>query len=197
MVVQTDQLPPSTELTREFVIAAHGNLKRVKEMLAANPELVNATYQWTETDSESAIQAAAQVGSTAVVELLIEKGAPLEICTAAMLGRYDEVRHQLDADPAKAKAVGAHEIPLMPHAVWSGNPQLVKLVYERDAKPGEDLALHNAILKGNLEIVRWLLENTNPDVHSRNFQGKTPLTIARELKAEGIIQLLTDHGASN
>ena len=117
--MQTEQHPPSTEQTREFVIAGHGNFERVKQMLAENPKLLNASYRWNENDTETAIQAAAQVGSANVAEFLLKQGAPLEICTAAVLGLQDEVVRRLNNDPRKANALGAHGIPLLPHAVWS------------------------------------------------------------------------------
>ncbi|HET8678747.1 MAG TPA: ankyrin repeat domain-containing protein, partial [bacterium] len=72
---------PSTELVRDFVIAGHGDLKKVKAMLAQHPDLLNATYEWKPGDHETAIQAAAHVGNAAVAEHLLSRGAPLEICT--------------------------------------------------------------------------------------------------------------------
>src|SRR5512139_2089530 len=111
-----------------FIVAAHGNLPRVREMLILHPGLLNARHYWTETDSETAIQAAAQTGSVPVVEYLLERGAPLEICTAAMLGRKDVVQHMLDEDPGLIAARGAHGIPLMPHAALSGNVELAKML---------------------------------------------------------------------
>jgi uncharacterized protein len=193
--MMTRQRSSSTEEIRDFVIAGHGNLEKVKQMLAKDPSLVNAAYQWSETDSETAIQGAAQVGNIKIAEFLLEQGAPLGICTAAMLGRFDEVKHRIDRDPQQASAVGAHSIPLLPHAVWSGNAELVKLVYQRGAISGASLALHNAIVKGNTEIVSWLLENSRPDINSKNYQGKTPLTVATERKDERMIHLLRQHGA--
>src|SRR5205809_481186 len=108
-LVQTQQQPPSIEQIREFVIAGHGNLDKVKQMLAENPQLLNASYQWNDNDRETAIQAAAQVG--------------------------------------------------------------------------------------NAQVARYLLENAEPDIGSKNFQGKTPLMVATESKDEKIAQLLRAHGA--
>ena len=194
--VQTHQQPPSTEQIREFVIAGHGNLEKVKQMLAENPKLLNASYRWNENDTETAIQAAAQVGSANVAEFLLKQGAPLEICTAATLGMRDDVERRLDADPLSANATGAHGIPLLPHAVWSENPFLVQLVFERGAKSGATLALHNAVSRGNYEIVEWLVDNAGPDIRAKNFQGKTPLTVATERNNDTIITLLKKHGAT-
>ena len=193
--MQTQERPPSTEQIREFVIAGHGNIEKVRQMLAENPRLLNASYQWNENDTETAIQAAAQVGSANVAQFLLKQDAPLEICTAAMLGMRDEVEHRLDEDPRNANATGAHGIPLLPHTVWSENPGLIQLVFERGAKSGATLALHNAVSRGNHEIVKWLLDNAGPDVRSKNFQGKTPLTVALERSNDRIVALLKQHGA--
>ena len=195
--MQTEQRVPNADQIRDFVIAGHGNLPKVKEMIEANPELLNAAYRWGDNDFETAIQAAAQVGSVAVAEFLLEKGAPLEICTAAMLGRVDFVKNQLVADPSKANSLGAHGIPLLPHSVWSGNLELVRYVHERGAKAGANLAFHNAIMKGNTDIVTWLLDNAGADLHSKNYQGKTALTVAHERKNEHLVSVLKDYGATD
>jgi len=195
--VQTQQQPPSIEQIREFVIAGHGNLDKVKQMLAENPQLLNASYQWNDNDRETAIQAAAQVGNSQVARYLLDNGAPLEICTAAMLGQRDKVERLLKDDPRSASATGAHGIPLLPHAVWSGDLELVQLVYKYGAKSGSTLALHNAVRKGNYEIARWLLQNAEPDIGSSNFQGKTPLMAATERKDEKMAELLREYGAQD
>jgi uncharacterized protein len=195
--VQTHQQQPSTEQVREFVIAGHGNLEKVRQMLGKNPKLLNESYQWNENDTETAIQAAAQVGSTSVAEFLLKQGAPLEIYTAAMLGMRDYVERRLNADPRDANATGAHGIPLLPHAVWSDNLLLVQRVFERGAKSGATLALHNAVSRGNYEIVEWLVDNAEPDIRAKNFQGKTPLTVATERNNDKIVTFLKKHGAAD
>jgi len=193
--VQAQEQPPSTEQIREFVIAGHGNLEKVRQMLAGNPKLLNASYRWNENDSETAVQAAAQVGNSNVAQFLLKQGSPLEICTAAMLGMRDEVENRLNEDPRNFNATGAHGIPLLPHAVWSENLGLVQLVFERGAKSGATLALHNAVSRANYEIVEWLLDNAGPDVKAKNFQGKTALTVSSERSNDRIVALLKRHGA--
>jgi ankyrin repeat protein len=195
--VNIQQQTPSAEKIREFVIAGHGNLERVKQMLAEAPQLLNASFRWSENDSETAVQAAAQVGSATVAHFLLKQGAPLEICTAAMLGMRDEVEARLNSDPRNANAAGAHGIPLLPHAVWSEDPRLVQLVFERGAKSGATLALHNAISRGNYELVEWLVDNAGPDIRAKNFQGKTPLAVATERKNDRIVAFLNQHGATD
>ena len=195
--MQTQQQPPSTEQIREFVIAGHGNLEKVRQMFAENSKLLNVSYRWNENDTETAVQAAAQVGSADVAQFLLKQGAPLEICTAAMLGMQDEVVRRLNEDPRNANATGAHAIPLLPHAVWSEDPHLVQLVFERGAKSGATLALHNAVMRGNYEIIKWLVDNAEPDIRAKNFQGKTPLEVATKRNNERVVEILRRHGAGD
>ena len=190
---QKETLQP--DVVREFVIAGHGNLERVKQMLAENPELLNAAYPWKEDDRETAIQAAAQVGSVSVAEFLLARGAPLDICTAAMLGRKDHVELLLAQDPDKIHAKGAHGIPLLPHAGFGRNLELVQFLVARGAMAGLSPALHNAMSRGDIRIVAWLLDNTKPDLGWKNFQGKTALKVAEELRVGEIARLLREHGA--
>ncbi len=186
----------SQDQIREFVIAGHGNLPKVKEMLAANPELLNVSYQWSENDWETAVQAAAHVGSTAVAEFLLGQGAPLAICTAAMLGRSGDVERMLAEDPALIRATGAHGIPLLTHAALSGSVKLVEMLFRRGAQEGTSYALHNAVVKNHVEAVRWLLANGKPDLGWKNFEGKTVLTVATERRFDDIIALLKAQNAT-
>ena len=186
---------PSADQIRQFVIASHGDFEKVKQMLSQQPELLKAAYPWNENDRETPIQAAAQMGNVAIAEYLLEKGAPLEICTAAMLGRKDTVERFLAENPGRIQATGAHGIPLLTHAVLSGNLELVLFLFQRGARTGVESALHSAVFRGDYEIVRWLLSNGQPDLGSRNFQGKTALAVAKERKDERIVALLKEHGA--
>src|SRR5713101_2699871 len=163
-------------------------------MLGQNPELLNASYAWSETDHETAIQGAAQVGSATVATYLLERGAPLEIFTAAMLGRRDEVERRISdwSDSINSKA--AHGIPLLPHAAWSGDLELVQFLLRNGAKAGASSALHNAVTRGDYDLVVWLVENASPDLNSKKFQGKTPLSGGPERKQETIAQLLRERG---
>ncbi len=188
--------PPSLEQVREFVIAGHGDLNKVKDMLAERPELLNSAYQWSENDRETAIQAAAQVGNVPIAEYLLERGAPLEICTAAMLGRKNEVERRLEQAPGSINATGAHNIPLLTHAALSGSLELVQLLFRRGATTGATSALQNAVSRGYYDIVHWLVENGTPDLAQKNFQGKTALTVAVERGQDAIAQFLRKHGAT-
>jgi ankyrin repeat protein len=189
-----DETTFAPDQIRDFIIAAHGNLPRVREMLARHPGLLNVRHYWSADDSESAIQAAAQVGSAPVVEYLLDKGAPLEICTAAMLGRKEAVERMLDDDPSLIEARGAHGIPLMPHAALSSNVELARLLFERGATAGMSHALGNAVMHGDANMARWILETGQADLHWKDYEGKSLMTIARGTGKREMVDLLSDLG---
>ena len=184
-----------SNLLREFVIAGHGSLSKVRELLTDHPELLDMPYSWTETDKETAIMAAAQMGNAPVAEYLLARGAPLSICTAAMLARTREIDAILGAHPEKIYERGAHNIPLLAHAALSGNSELVRTLFERGATEGSSFAMHNATSRGYQDMAKWLLENAKPDVNWKNYQGKTALTVALERKDEPMVSLLRTHGS--
>jgi ankyrin repeat protein len=186
----------TTEQIREFVLAGHGDLARVEQLLAETPALLDAAYEWKDDDRETALQAAAHVGNRAIAEYLLAQGAPLDICTAAMLGRRAEVERLVADDPAQIDAVGAHGIALLTHAALSGDLALVQWLCAHGARAGMSAALHNAVSQEHVEVVGWLLEHGDPDLGWKNFQGKTALTIATERGCEPIVQLLREHGAT-
>jgi ankyrin repeat protein len=189
----THDLPP--EQIHDFVIAAHGNLPRVREMLTEYPELLNARWHWAERDWETAIQAAAQVGSAQVAEYLLGRGVPLDICTAAMLGRTADVRRMLDEDPELIRARGAHGISLMAHAALSNDVELAQMLCERGAREGMSHALGNAVMKGHVKMARWLIKNGQPDMFWKNYEGKSLLSIAGQSGSQEMVALLREHGA--
>ncbi len=201
MTQATNKTTPLTvEQIREFVIAGHGNLEAVRALLAAEPRLLNAANEWGPGDTETAIQGAAHVGSREVAEYLLEQGAPLELPTAAMLGRREVVEQMLAADPAAIHSRGAHDIPLLCHAAFSGDADLVAMLYEAGAREGESMALANAVAVGTRAVgtravAAWLLENADPDLAWTNWQKQTALDVAVARGDSRMADLLRSYGA--
>ncbi len=110
----------TTELVREFVMAAHGDLEKVQELLAESPSLLHASYNWGGSDWESALGAAAHVGRKDIALYLLEKGARMDIFAAAMLGELEVVQAILVAQPEALRASGPHGISLLQHARMGG-----------------------------------------------------------------------------
>ncbi len=162
----------------EIVLVAHGDLERVKALLAEDPGLLNLMYEpW----KEDPLAAASHVGNRPIAEYLLEQGAPLRITTAAMLGRVEDVRRFLEQDPGLANATGAHDISLLYHAAMSGVVPIVDMIVENGGSTeAAGHALLGAVQFGHLEMVAWLLDR-GADPNVPNFQGKTALAIAHEI----------------
>jgi uncharacterized protein len=182
------------EQIRAFVIAGHGNLEAVKTMLDAEPELLNAAFEWREGDSETALQGASHVGNVQIAEFLLSQGAPMSVTTAAMLGRQSELEAMLDGYPDLIFENGAHGITLLTHAALSGKANLVASLYARGATTGASMAMNLATDCGYAEIVRFLLETATLDRNWKNMKGKTAVEIARDSGGAEMIALF--EGAS-
>lgn len=104
------------ELVKEFVIAGHNDLDKVKAMLAAQSALLNATWDWGGGDFEMAIGGAGHMGRPDIAQYLIDKGARFDIFVAAMLGKLEIVKPILTAWPALKDSKGPHGLTLLHHA---------------------------------------------------------------------------------
>jgi ankyrin repeat protein len=170
---------------------AHGNLAKVKEMLLADPRLLDAMYEpWGET----ALGAASHVGNRPIAEYLLEQGAKLTIYTAAMLGTQEDVAAFLANDPDLINSGGAHNIPLMFHAALSGDLTLMQFLAEKGNTQTADNALHIAANRGDTAMTQWLLDR-GADVNTKNFQDMTPLQIAETKEQAEVAALLRNYGA--
>jgi ankyrin repeat protein len=178
--------PIDQELVGQFVIAAHSDAVRVRALLVEHPALLNERYAKFD---ETALEAAAHMGHREIAELLLDAGAPLTICAAAMLGRRDDVAALLAQNPGLALSQGAHGISLMFHAALRGDVSIAELLRQHGG--GEQIAgaLHGAVRFSRLAMAEWLLKH-GADLQRLNFQGKTPLESARELGDAAMVELL-------
>jgi hypothetical protein len=123
---QARQRPPqlSPALVEEFVRVAHTNLTRTQELLAEQPALLNATWDWGGGDWETGLGGASHMGNKEIARFLIDAGARMDIFSGAMLGRVDIVKAMLEAFPALLHSKGPHGISLMKHAKKGGDDAL-------------------------------------------------------------------------
>jgi hypothetical protein len=108
--------PLDPEKVKAIVANAHGDLDAVRELLAEEPALVNAAWDWGGGDWETPLGAAAHTGRRQIALLLLEHGARLDVFAAAMLGYFDIVSAILADFPDMHDAKGPHGIPLVEHA---------------------------------------------------------------------------------
>lgn len=182
----------SPDLIKAFVLAGHGDIDQVKQLLAEYPALLNKAHQWSDTDFETALTAAAHTGSREIAEFLLAQGAPLDICTAGMLGRREAVAGMLAANPELAHARGAHGIPLMMHVGLGGDVEVTQMILTHGEQETAvmNATLHMAVARGHTEMAAWLLDNKLADVTAPNSQGKTVLEVAQAGGNQAMVNLL-------
>ncbi len=99
-------------LVQDFVIYAHSELEMVKKLLEKEPALLNATMDWGHGDWETGLGGASHMGRHDIVELLLDRGARIDIFCAAMMGQLDAVKSFLTLQPKLIDAKGPHGFTL-------------------------------------------------------------------------------------
>ncbi len=114
--------PPrlADDLVRDFVGAGHNNLIKVKAMLAEQPTLLFATWDWGGGDFETALEGAGHVGDTEIANYLISQGARPNLFVLTMLGKTELVKSALEKFPMLLNAKGPHGYTLLHHAKRGG-----------------------------------------------------------------------------
>jgi len=116
---------------KRFVIAGHFNLEAVKEMLAADPTLINGAIDWGNGDFETALGGASHMGRRDIAEFLLEHNARMDVFAATMLGKLDIVKAAVAAFPNTVNVPGPHKIPLIAHAEKGGDAAKAVLEFLR------------------------------------------------------------------
>ncbi len=196
MAVPTETQAFPQGLVREFVLASHFDLAKVKQLLAEHPSLLTVQFDWGPGGLEDGLAAASHVGNRDIAEFFLAKGVPLNICAAAMLGRFDDVNRFLASDPALANTRGAHGITVMFHAVMSGDLRIAETLRAHGCKEGFSYAIHGAINFSHKDMVVWLLANGATMMNALDYQNKTLLSRAIEMNLPEIADLLRQHGAT-
>jgi hypothetical protein len=190
--------PIDAALVKEFVGAGHANIPRVKEMLAVNPALINACWDWGAGDFETALGGASHIGHRPMALLLLESGARMDAFCAAMLGETEMVASLLRLTPACANTRGPHGYSMLYHAGYSGKLAIAEAIGPHLKERARDCneTLRTASLAGHTDFVAWLLKNGVDNPNTKTFQGKTPLDLATEQKHETIVSLLRAAGGT-
>ncbi|MGA2600355.1 MAG: ankyrin repeat domain-containing protein [Bryobacteraceae bacterium] len=145
----------------EFVIASHFDFEKVKRLHAQCSDLLLTRSTW----DEIGVEAAAHMGREDMASFFIEKGSPVSLCTATMLGQIDEVKALLKEDANRVHERGAHDFP----ALW-----------------------YTAFGKERPEILELLLAS-GADVHA-GMMGNTTKELAEKKKYGRVLEILRGRG---
>jgi hypothetical protein len=116
------------DLVREFVIAGHHDLNRVRELIDQHPTLINAAWDWGGGDWETALGGASHMGNVPIAEFLLSRGARMDVFCAAATGKIEIVRAFLADDPKVIDLKGPHGIPLLRHAQAGKQEKVVEML---------------------------------------------------------------------
>ena len=156
-----------------FEASAVGELDTVRQMVSAQPELVNAVAP----DGFQPLGLAAFFGHLDVAEYLIDAGAAVD----------SPSHNPLKVMPLHSAAAGSW-VEISRLLIAHGAPV--------DARQAEDFTpLHSAAQNGCLEIIQGLLA-AGADVNAREAEGKTPLAFALAENHQKAAELLREYGAS-
>jgi ankyrin repeat protein len=191
-------------LVNEFVGAAHGDLAKVKELLAQESAaqkrlggLVLAERELVLGDLETALGGASHMGKREIALFLLANGARIDAFSAAMLGYRDVVLALLNARPDTATTKGPHGYTLLYHAAISGDVGIaagIKPLLAADAKDFNQ-ALPAAGRAGHLSMTRWLLENGVTDPNAKDGVKHTALMYAIRENFTELADELRKYGA--
>ena len=121
----------SPEAIYEFVAAAHKDFDETKRIVEANPLILNCTNQFSMGDFETAVGGASHMGRRDIANLLIAKGARLDIFNFAFIGFDDLVKQLVDEYPQLLRAPGPHGFTLLHHAKVGERKNLMSWLQEK------------------------------------------------------------------
>jgi uncharacterized protein len=184
--------------TTEFFEAIRaGDAGKVRALLDVDPEIASAR----DPNGVSAVLTSIYTGRAEIRDLLLQRGAALEIHDAAAAGKLDQVKGFVEKNPALAKSYSPDGFPVVALACFFGHLDVARYL----AAQGADLnaaatngsgynCLTASVAAGHTEIVAWLLEN-GVRANYRYGPGYTPLLTAAANGRMDIVKLLLAHGA--
>jgi len=174
-----------------------GDLAAVQSQLDRDPSLVSVQN----AAGVSAVLHSVYSGRREIQDLLLARGAVLQLHDAAAVGNLARVEELLAQAGASGHAFSPDGFPVLALAAVFGHLEIVRYL----ASLGADInavstngtgytALTGAVAGGHLAIVEWLLRRgANPNY--RYAVGYTPLLTAAANGHLEIVKLLVAHGA--
>lgn len=187
------------ETTQQFFEAIQTNdVEKVKALLAAEPELVNARTQ----SGASGVLLATYYNRPAIAqELLLAHNDQLDIFEAAATGQVGRVATLLDEQPDRVNAIAPDGFTPLGLAAFFNHLEAVELLLARGADvnlPSQNaqhvMPLHSSVAVENIAITQALLAH-GADVNAVQTDDFTPLLEAAQNGQLAMVQLLLEHGA--
>ena len=180
-----------------FVALRAGDTSAVARMLEQEPALAQARNE----QGISAVLMACYMGRKEIRDLLIEKGAHLELHEAAAAGNLPRVRELVEANLQLAKSYSPDGFPVMALAAAFGHEDVARYLHGKGSEINAVAtngtgytALTGAVASSHAALAKWLVEN-GADVNYRYAKGHSPLLEAAANGKLEIVKMLVEHGA--
>lgn len=108
------------DLSKEFVIAGHGDFPKVQALVREHPNLIYTKFDWGNGDYEAAIEGAGHVGNKDIANFLLQQGSRVTLYVLAMLDKTELVQPVLEAYRELIFAKGPHGFTMLHHAKVRG-----------------------------------------------------------------------------
>tara|TARA_Y100000385_G_scaffold291772_1_gene372188 strand:+ start:934 stop:1434 length:501 start_codon:yes stop_codon:yes gene_type:complete len=118
----------------EFVGAAHSNIDETIRIIEAKPLILNCASQIARGDFETAIGGASHMGRKDIANVLIARGARMDIFNFTFLGFTDFVKDLLKIHPQLLKSYGPHGFTLLHHAKVGGHNAFAEWLQDQGLK---------------------------------------------------------------
>jgi uncharacterized protein len=187
----------SATTDRFFEAIQSADVSTVESLLANHPVLLEARS----LGGLRPLTAATYSGATGVTQLLIDRGAELDIFDAAALGATDRLLDLLHRQPNLVHAYSDDGWTALHLAGHFGRSDSVAVLREHGAELGAishnrngNTPLHAALAGRQAETAKLLIQQ-GADVNATDGSGYTPLHLAAHEGNVALVQLFLDAGA--
>lgn len=156
------------------------------------------------SQNELAVEACGHIGTRNIINYHLAHGVPQSLCTSLSVGDLPRAKALLKQYPNAIHERGPHDFPPMYYAaIGKGNVEAAELLLAHGASVDQEsqmtTALHEATLRGQIDLVRYLAEqgaDLNVVGYRIDRNGQSPLQTAVLHGRDDVAKLLRQLGAT-